>query len=73
MSYPRMNWAVEQSGLLASEFRVLMILAYHENKKTKACFPSIETIAVETEVTERHCRKLIKQLERKGFIRSHPR
>ena len=73
MSFTKIKWALKQDGLLASEFRVLLILTDHCNEKSGKCFPSIRTVAGRAELSERHCKRVIKQLEAKGLIAVHRR
>lgn len=60
--------AIRKPSYTSSHIAVLESLADHANEKTLKCFPSMELIADECYLTERHVQKIIKQLEQDGVL-----
>lgn len=62
-----MTCAFAQRGLSPSEKLVLLALANYANEDM-ACWPSHETLAVDTELSERTVYAALKELESKGIV-----
>lgn len=70
MSYDLTAAAVESEFKLNTlERLVLIILAHHENRKTKRCFPSVATVAKIADKSERQVRRAIASLAKQKIIR----
>jgi DNA-binding MarR family transcriptional regulator len=54
--------------LKVSERLVLMILGYHCNKTNNECWPAIKTIADEAHMEYSNTCKVIRGLDRKGYL-----
>ena len=55
--------AIRKDSYTPAHIAVLESLAYRINDKTGICFPSVQTIADESYLSERHTRKVLSQLE----------
>lgn len=53
-----------------ADFKVAYALIQHMNSLTGACFPSIETLAAETNLTERYVQQCISNLRAVGWLSS---
>ena len=60
-------WKMTEN-ITSSEKFVLLVLANRVNQETGQCFPSLNTIARETCLTQRGVQKIIKSLEQKNLI-----
>jgi len=69
---PHVVWALRQRGLSASERVVLIYLADKANG-AMVCWPSIQTIATETELSVRTVHSAVHQLEANRLIRIEAR
>ena len=71
MSYVAMDWAMPKIIADVNAKSCLAVLAFHHNKETGLCCPSIATIAAEMGVKSRvTVRKSIKALEDMGLLKS---
>jgi len=71
MSIEALNWAERAMATLiipSTDRHVLRVLCYRHNKKTGACYPSIQTIANATGYSERCIHNSIKRLCGWGLI-----
>jgi hypothetical protein len=68
MSFQLMAWAAQQTTGSGSRKAVLMALANAANHQTGNCYPSIEMIATETELSEPTVKRSLTDLEAQGLI-----
>ena len=71
MSIEALNWAERAMATLiipSTDRHVLRVLCYRHNKKTGACYPSIQVIANATGYSERCVQMSIKRLRGWGLI-----
>jgi DNA-binding transcriptional ArsR family regulator len=68
MSFQMMAWAVAQTTGSPTRKAVLLALANRVNHDTGRCFPSIERLVEETELSDRTVRRALDDLEEAGFI-----
>lgn len=73
MSVKAITWAKSVRTGSASRKAVLLVLADYAGVDNSACWPSQETIAFETEMTERNVRRCLADLEKMGLIARQPR
>lgn len=57
------------AGLSDNEFRVLLVLAYHKNPKNGDCFPSLHTIAQESQKSVSTVQRLLTKLQARRYVR----
>lgn len=72
MSIRALNWAMSSRTGSPSRKAVLVVLADKADEHD-SCFPSVSTIAYETELSERSVRDQLAQLRKLGFITSEQR
>lgn len=60
--------AVSDTRLSKTDWRVLAALCARRNKKTKFCFPSIDTIANDVGIDRRHVKRSRNRLKKLGYI-----
>ena len=63
MSVERIMGVAACSSAKGSKLAILFILANHENQETYACFPSIDTIAAEANLSRRQVQNNLRALE----------
>lgn len=70
-----MAWAIELEleSLTPTNKLVLLTLANHHNKITQRCYPTHETVARETRLSQRSVVRAVEQLEAMGLIQVVPR
>lgn len=68
MSLDAVRWAKHQTTGSAPRKAVLLALADRHHAETGACFPSVETIAKDTELSERTVRRALDDLAEAGFV-----
>lgn len=68
MSLDATLWAWKQKGLTSAEKNVLLSLADRAGENHTA-WPSAKRLAQDTELSDRHVRRVLKELVRKGMIR----
>lgn len=61
------------SNLPSSAVAVYKVLLQYANRKTWSCFPSVNTIARDTKLSDRTVRRQIALLEKEGYILRIPR
>ena len=64
----RFRWALSFPGIAPAAGKVLAALADHADQRKLTCFPSVETLARETQVSERGVRYALRKLETAGAI-----
>ena len=64
----RFRWALSFPGIAPAAGKVLAALADHADQRKLTCFPSVETLARETQVSERGVRYALRKLESAGAI-----
>ena len=64
----RFRWALSFPGIAPAAGKVLAALADHADQRKLTCFPSVETLARETQVSERGVRYALRKLEAAGAI-----
>ena len=64
----RFMWALSFPGVSHAAGKVLAALAYHADQQKLTCWPSVETLARETQVSERGVRYALRSLEAAGAI-----
>ena len=67
MSFEAVNWAWKQKDMTPWEKLVLLALADRHNPD-HGCFPSLNKIVDDTEISRSTVRRCLKQLEKKGLI-----
>lgn len=68
MSVDRTNGVAAHSKARGSRLAILFILANHENQQTYECFPSIDTIASEANLSRRAVQNALRALQRDGEL-----
>lgn len=71
-----MNWAAEilrTTGLTASERLALLCLAHAHHAGTGACFPSVETVAAFSGLSERRAKTALHSLADRGLVHINKR
>jgi 5-methylcytosine-specific restriction endonuclease McrA len=63
------HWIIDDLNLTHSEKFVSLILVRHQNKEGK-CWPSIERISALSGFNVRHVRRILRSLEKKGYLDS---
>ena len=64
----RFRWALSFPGISPAAGKVLAALADHADQSKLTCWPALETLARETQVSERGVRYALRQLEAAGAI-----
>ena len=64
----RFRWALSFQGISHAAGKVLAALADHADQRKLTCFPSVETLARETQVHRRTVQTALRQLEAAGAI-----
>ena len=64
----RFRWALSFPGIAPAAGKVLAALADHADQRKLTCFPSVETLARETQVHRRTVQTALRQLEAAGAI-----
>lgn len=59
---------IRKNSYTSSHIAVMECLAYRINDVSNVCFPSVQTIADESYLCERHARKVLTQLEQDGIV-----
>lgn len=70
MSVQAMSWVIEKGTEKGSRFVVLLMIANHCDAQGRGCFASIERLARESRISQRHVIRVLEQLEKKGSIRN---
>lgn len=68
MSHKALNWALEQTSLKASPWRVLVMLADRVNKDTRQCNPRQALLAADCNMSRSSLNNQLDTLEELGFI-----
>lgn len=68
MSFDLTASAVEIDGLNPYQKLVLIIIAHHENRKTRLCAPSRKRISEMSGMSERQVQRSIQSLKQMGYI-----
>ena len=69
MSVQAISWVIEKSVHKASPFVLLLILANHAHSDGTGAYPSVETLAREARISERHVFRLVRKLCKSGELR----
>ena len=64
----RFRWALSFPGVFPAAGKVLAALADHADQSTLTCWPSVETLARETQTSRRTVQTALRQLEAAGAI-----
>jgi Helix-turn-helix domain len=68
----RLTVAPDGSRITSTENNIAMLLAQHFNPDVGIAWPSVKTLAKESCISERHCRRNLASLERKTVIQRVP-
>src|SRR6266851_5018714 len=69
MSWQAVTWVLENSEATLGSRLVMISIASHANREGKNAFPSMETIGLETLMSEREVRYCVRALEELGELR----
>jgi len=69
MSFKAVEWVLEQPELQLAERMVMVVLAEYAAPDGVKIFPALSTVARRSGLSERHVRRIIRQLEEKNWLR----